>query len=64
MTLLLEVSELSVQFLLRRSTVQALTNVSFTLEQGNVLAIVGEGMSRALLKSARQALLVEDVTRP
>jgi len=24
----------------------------------------GKGMSRALLKSARQALLVEDVTRP
>src|SRR4051812_6994239 len=44
-TTLLEVSDLSVSFPNRQGAVHAVNNVSFTLERGRILAILGESGS-------------------
>ena len=55
---LLEVSDLSVEFPLRRQRLQALDRISFSLEAGEVLGFVGEsGAGKSLTGAAIMGLL-------
>lgn len=58
MTLLLDVQSLSVEFPQRRQKLQALDNISFTLNKGEVLGFVGEsGAGKSLTGAAIMGLL-------
>ena len=58
MTLLLDVHSLSVEFPQRRQKLQALDNISFTLNKGEVLGFVGEsGAGKSLTAAAIMGLL-------
>jgi len=55
---LLDVSDLSVEFLMRRQRLQALDRISFTVEAGEVLGFVGEsGAGKSLTGAAIMGLL-------
>ena len=54
--MLLEVKDLETEFKVKRGTVKAVNGVSFEVDKGEILAVVGESGTRAVWQGERSCL--------